>query len=47
MAAELCSLKAVEAQLERKATDAAYREKKVQNELQKAERDMVDLEKMT
>lgn len=43
MAAELCSLKAVEAQLERKANEAAYTDKKNQISLIKATKESKEL----
>jgi hypothetical protein len=39
LAAELCSLKAVESQMERKASDAAHRENKLQGAVKKLESD--------
>ena len=40
MAAELCSLKAVEAQMERKANDVAHSEKKLQVNVVKLEKEV-------
>jgi hypothetical protein len=39
LAAELCSMKAVESQMERKASDAAHRENKLQGAIKKMEAD--------
>jgi hypothetical protein len=42
LAAELCSMKAVESQMERKASDSAHRENKLQGAIKKTEADNVE-----